>query len=126
LQFWRGFAEILNTIINGMLPTWKDEAYIIYHVFAGMQALTDSMAGSKLLIIIVAKGHFLSRAARLSEARRKTFATSVVAALQLLPAPRGIEGVSFFNPVKILSMRLGKRYDSSDGSMTGLGLTLAK
>jgi hypothetical protein len=84
------------------------------------------MARSKLLIIIIAKGHFLSRAARLSEARRKTFTTNIIAALQLLPAPRGIKGVSFFNPVKILSIRLGKRYDSSDGSMTGLGLTLAK
>jgi hypothetical protein len=104
---------------------WKDEAYIIYHIFAGMQVLTDSMAGSKLLIIIVAKGHFLSRAARLSEARQKTFVINIIAALQLLPAPRGIKGVSFFNPVKILSIRLGKRYDSSDSSITGLGLTLA-
>jgi hypothetical protein len=84
------------------------------------------MAGSKLLIIIIAKRYFLSRAARLSQARRKTFVTSVIAALQLLPAPRGVKGVSFFNPVKILSIRLGKRYDSSDGSITGLGLILAK
>jgi hypothetical protein len=125
LQFWRCFAGILNAIIDGMLPTWKGEAYIIYHVFAGMQTLTVSMP-DLMLIIIAAKGHFLSRAARLSEVRRKRFATSVVAALQGLPAPRGIEGASLFNPVKILSMRLGRRYDSSDGSMAGLGLTLAK
>jgi hypothetical protein len=110
-----------------MLPTWNGKAYIIYHVFAGMQVSTVSMA-DLMLITIAAKASFLSRAARISEVRRKRFATSVVTALQDLLAPRGIEGVSLFNPIKILTLYLAslkRRYDFSDGSIAGLVLTLA-
>jgi hypothetical protein len=100
-----------------MLPTWKGKAYIIYHVFAGMQALTVSMA-DLMLIIIAVKGNFFNRAARMSKVRRERFATSVVTALQDIPLEDlpALEGVSFFNPVKILTMRLAslcRRYDFS-------------
>jgi hypothetical protein len=84
-----------------MLPSWKDEAYLIYHVFAGMQARrrhTDHPLPNSN----AAKGQSLSSVARLSESRRNAFITATVGALKLLEAPTRIEGVSRFNPTRIL------------------------
>ncbi|KAH6694382.1 hypothetical protein BKA61DRAFT_683701 [Leptodontidium sp. MPI-SDFR-AT-0119] len=81
---WRGLVHIVNSIVNLMLPTWKDKAYLLYHVFA-------------------VKGNILSSVARLSEEKRQKFASGIANALDRLTFPSEIEGVPLFNPARVLS-----------------------
>ncbi|KAF4634527.1 hypothetical protein G7Y89_g3582 [Cudoniella acicularis] len=104
IQQWRFFAEIINSITNYMLPSWKNEAYLIYSVFAD-------------------RGHILSSVARLSKERRMAFVSGVVNALQRLPTPTKIEGATLFNPVEVLGrLPLGRSYEDI---CRAIGLPLA-
>jgi len=59
------------------------------------------------------KGYILSDVARMSEARRESFASGVANALGLT-APSGFEEVPLFNPTRVLSGMLPtKRYGFS-------------
>lgn len=35
LRNWRNFAQMVNGVVNGLLPVWHEGAYLIYHVLAG-------------------------------------------------------------------------------------------
>ena len=56
----------------------------------------------------VAKGQNLSNVARLSESRRNAFISATVGALKLLEAPTRIEGVSLFNPTRVLGRLISR------------------
>jgi len=108
---WRNFPEVVNSIINEMLLSWKDLAYLLYHVFAGIQLIKHSL-GCLVANINVAKGLLLSNIARLSVVRRKTFVSGVINELKKLPPPSRIEGAILFNPTISLSVLLpSRRYD---------------
>jgi len=81
---WHGLVHIINSIVNLMLPTWNNKAYLLYHVFA-------------------AKGSLMSSVARLSEEKRQKFASEIANALKCLTPPSGFEGVPLFNPTRALS-----------------------
>jgi hypothetical protein len=36
LHNWRGGAEVMNKIVNAMLPSWKSSAYRLFHIFVSM------------------------------------------------------------------------------------------
>jgi hypothetical protein len=66
--------------------------------------------GHPITDISIAKGLFLSKVARLSATRRKTFASGVVDELKKLPLPSRIEGMILFNPTRVLGVLLNRRY----------------
>ena len=94
-----------------MLRSWKDEAYLIYHVFAGEEVMNVSAAYSTA-DTNAAKGHTLSSVARLSEQRRTAIVSQIVNDLKRLPAPRKVDRISLFRPALILHGHLpDRRYD---------------
>jgi hypothetical protein len=93
-----------------MLLSWNGEAYLLYHAFAGTQPIKH-FHSYLIADVDVAKGHILSEVARLSEGMRNTFISGVVAELRKLKPPKRIEGVSPFDPPRILcSLLRGRRY----------------
>jgi len=108
---WHGLVHIINSIVNLMLPTWNNKAYLLYHVFAGI--ITVPPIGNTIANTDVAKGSLMSSVARLSEEKRQKFASEIANALKCLTPPSGFEGVPLFNPTRALSgMMHSVRYDS--------------
>jgi hypothetical protein len=94
-----------------MLLSWNDKAYFLYNIFAGTQPITHFM-GHTIADINIAKGLRLMEIARLSESRRKTFVSGVVAVLKKHPLPSKIETVLLFDPIEILGRLLpNRKYD---------------
>jgi len=98
---WHGLVHIINSIVNLMLPTWNNKAYLLYHVFAGI--ITVPPIGNTIANTDVAKGSLMSSVARLSEEKRQKFASEIANALKCLTPPSGFEGVPLFNPTRALS-----------------------
>jgi hypothetical protein len=42
IHHWRCAAEVINLIVNAMLPTWGESAYSIFNVFAGKSKMNKS------------------------------------------------------------------------------------